>query len=183
MIHVLLSTLWPSKYEWTRHSSHSVMTSRGELAAIARHFSGGYGARTHGVYQHLTLNGILFIVFPDTCRCRLQLCDDAGQADAVSMTMLHAILRQCRLKSMRSVWPCFTSFAREMPSNADAVRFGRQCFPRSRGKCRVMPMPSNADAVRFGRQCFPRSRGKCRVMPMLSASADNASLVHEGNAG
>ena len=85
---------------------------------------GGYGARTHGVYQHLTLTGILFIVFPDTCRCRLQLCDDAGQADAVSMTMLHAILRQCRLKSMRSVWPCFTSFARELPSNADAVRFG-----------------------------------------------------------
>ena len=126
---------------------------------------GGYGARTHGVYQHLTLNGNTFyFVFPflpsDQCRCRLQLCDDAGQADAVNITMLYAISRQCRQKSMRSVWPRFISFTRAMLRHADAVRF--ISFMR---ESRVMPMLSASSC----------SRGKCRHKSMLSASADNAS--------
>ena len=144
------------------------------------------------------------IVFTDLCRCRLQLCDDAGPADAVDMTMLHAILRQCRQMSMRSVWPRFISFAREMPANADAVCFARQCFTSF-----VREMPTDVDAVcthartmlpvrlRGKRYCFTSfvremptnrrccplmpttlhlvSRGKCRFIPMLSAFADNAS--------
>ena len=133
----------------------------------------------------------------DLCRCRLHMCDDAGRADAVDMTMLHAILRQCRQMSMRSVWPRFTSFAREMPANADAV-----CFARQRFISQTREMPGNADAVCFARQrfisfhegnagsyrCCPLmpttlhlvSRGKCRLIPMLSASADNASPHSRG---
>ncbi len=75
------------------------------LSIYCSPFLGGYGARTRGVFKHHTLHGIIFFVdITDQCRCRLQMCDDAGRADAVDMTMLHAILRQCRQKSMRSVW-------------------------------------------------------------------------------
>ena len=50
-------------------------------------FLGGYGARTHGVYQHLTSNGNMYYPSSDHCLCCPQLCDNAGNVDAVLVIM------------------------------------------------------------------------------------------------
>jgi hypothetical protein len=113
-----------------------------------------------------------------------------AQADAVDMTMLHAIWRQCRLsrcgrlrhavsvtmpaQPMRPSVPCGLcdhAGSADAPCGLrDRAVLADNASPRSRGKCRVIPMLSaSAD------NASPHSRGKCRVMPMLSASADNAS--------
>ncbi len=112
--------------------------------------------------------------FTDQRRCRLQLCDDAGPADAVCVATLH-LLREGNAghntDAVCYMRQCFTSFAREMPTkrrccllhatmlhllsegnaghNTDAVRFCRQCFTSL-----AREMPVYTDAVRFCRQCF-----------------------------
>ena len=104
--------------------------------------------------------------------------------------MLHAILRQCRQMSMRSVWPRFTSFAREMPANADAV-----CFARQRFISHTREMPTDVDAVcTHARTMLPvrlRGKGYCftsfaREMPTNRRCcllyATTLHLLREGNA-
>ena len=98
---------------------------------------GGYGARTHGVCQHLTLNGTLIISYrpmsmPSATmrRCRPSRCgrrDHAARYDVAMPTNRrcglcgHAsppLRGKCRrhVDAVRFCRQCFTSFAREMPT-------------------------------------------------------------------
>ena len=121
----------------------------------------------------------LLLFLTDQCRCRLQLCDDAGPADAVDVIMLHAMTWQCR-RIVDAV--CVAMLHLHCEGNADDTSmlsaFADNASPPSRGKCR-----RHVDAVRFCRQCFTsfaREMPTTRRCCLLHAAM--LHLLREGNA-